>query len=327
MPFRHGGPAQPSRDGRFGIVGTVDLVAACRAFVNVSERGSFTVGAAAARMAQSVVSRRIAALERHLGERLLERSSRPATLTPFGRDMLPLARQLVQLADRLEQEAETARHRPLRLAVPTTCSTGALARLIAQAHGHGTLLDLRPAAPLERASLVRSQQVQAALLAVPPSEATWTVRLGLAVADGPDGEPADAPLYLDTLRPGRADRDPRPRRMWLQPEDDVPHIRDRMTRLRDAVGLRPAQLGLADTVTAATADVLSRGDVLLCPPAQARELGLRWRPLGELGSGLARGYSLALASGTGPEAARFREACAPGIAHCLGATEYSEEAA
>ncbi len=302
---------------------------ACRAFVNVSERGSFTVGAAAARMPQSVASRRIAALERHLGERLLERSSRPATLTAFGRDMLPLARQLVQLADRLEQEAEAARHRPLRLAVPEACSPAALARLIAQAHDHGMLLDPRPATPPERAALVTSRQVRAALLAVQPSEATWTVRLGLAVAGGTGagGEVDDRPLYLDTLRPGRADGDRRPRRVWLQPEDDVPHVRDRLARLRDAVGLRPAQLAVADTVTAATADVLSRGDVLLSPPAQARELGLRWRPLGELGTGLARGYSLATADDTDPEAARFRQACAHGIARCLGATEHVEEAA
>jgi hypothetical protein len=258
--------------------------------------------------------------------------------------MLPLARQLVQSADRLEQEAEAARHRPLRLAVPALCTPAALARLIAQAHGHGMLLDPRPAPPSERASLVRSQQVQAALLAVPASEATWTVRLGLGVAgdagsvtgvgDVPDIHPYlhpspdadDRPLYLDTLRPGRADRDRRPRRVWLQPEDDVPHIRDRLTRLRDAVGLRPAQLAVAGTVTAATADVLSRGDVLVCAPAQARELGLGWRPLGELGADLARGYALVTASGTGPEADRFRTACAQGVARCLGATERSGEA-
>ncbi|WP_049568649.1 LysR family transcriptional regulator [Streptomyces sp. SBT349] len=301
----------------------MDLVGACRAFVHVSERGSFTVGAAAARMAQSVASRRVAALERHLGERLLERSSRVATLTPFGRDMLPLATRLVRLADRLEHEAEAARHRPLRFAVPDTCSTGALARLIADAHGHGVLLDPRPAAPAERADLVRSRQVRAALLALPPTEATWTVPLGLAVAHDPGG---GGPIYLDTLRPGRADAERRPRRVWLQTEDDVPHIRDSLTRLRDAVGLRPAQLAVAPTVAAATADVLSRGDALLCAPEQARELRLHWRPLGDLDPGLARGFSLMAADEADAEVTRVRQACAPGIARCLGAKEYSEAA-
>jgi DNA-binding transcriptional LysR family regulator len=302
----------------------VDLVAACRAFVNVSERGSFTVGAAAARMAQSVASRRVSALERHLGERLLERSSRPATLTPFGRDMLPLARDLVTLADRLEHEAEAARHRPLRLAVPATCPTGALARLIAEAHGHGIRLDPRPGPPAERADLVRSQQVRAALLALPPAEAAWTVPLGLAVAGDPAGgrhrtTPGGAPIYLDTLRPGRADREQRSRRVLLQGEDDVPHVRDRLARLRDAVGLRPAQLAVVADLAAAAGDVLSRGDALLCSPAQARDLRLDWRPVGELGADLARGYDLVTADDADADAARVRERCADDIARCLGA--------
>ncbi|MFI7276926.1 LysR family transcriptional regulator [Streptomyces sp. NPDC049879] len=149
----------------------MDLVAACRAFVSVSERGSFTVGAAAARMAQSVASRRVAALERHLGGRLLDRSPRAATLTPFGRGVLPSARRLVELADRLEREARAAGRRPLRLAVPAGSSTGALARLIAEAHGHGVTLDPRPASPAERARLVASGEVHAALLAVPSADA------------------------------------------------------------------------------------------------------------------------------------------------------------
>ncbi|MGN9758911.1 LysR family transcriptional regulator [Streptomyces sp. SD31] len=301
----------------------MDLVAACRAFVSVSEHGSFTVGAAAARTAQSVVSRRIAALEQRLGERLLDRSSRTVTLTPFGRDMLPTARQLVRLADRLEHEAQAARHRPLRLAVPAGCPTAALARLIAEAHEQGVLLDPFPAGPAERADLVTSRQVRAALLAVAPTEATWTVPLGLAVAHDPGG----GPIYLDTLRPGRADRDRRPRRVWLQPEDDVPHVRDRLTRLRDAVGLRPAQLAVAPAVATAAADVLSHGDALLCSAAQARELHLHWRPVGELGPAFARGFCLAVADEADADAVLVRRTCAHGIARCLDATEPSEAAA
>jgi DNA-binding transcriptional LysR family regulator len=299
----------------------VDLVAACRAFVSVSEHGSFTVGAAAARTAQSVVSRRVAALEQRLGERLLKRSARAVTLTPFGRDMLPLAQQLVRLADRLDHEAEAARHRPLRLAVPAISPTGALAQLIAQAHGHGILLDPRPAGPAERADLVTTRQMRAALLAVPPGEAAWTVPLGLAVANDPGG----GAIYLDVLRPGRAERERRPRRVWLQPEDDVPHVRDRLARLRDAVGLRPAQLAVAHSVAAAAADVLSRGDALLCSPGQARELRLHWRPVGELGPGFARGYALAAADETDADATRTGQVCAHAIARCLGATDRTEE--
>jgi DNA-binding transcriptional LysR family regulator len=71
----------------------VDLIGCCRAFVSVTETGSFTAGAAAAHIPQPVASRRVAALERHLGERLFDRSAYRVRLTPFGRDMLLSAKR------------------------------------------------------------------------------------------------------------------------------------------------------------------------------------------------------------------------------------------
>ena len=73
----------------------------------------------------------------------------------------------------------------------------------------------------------------------------------------------------------------------------MPHIRDPLTRLRDAVGLRPAQLVAADDLTSAAAEVLCTRDLLLCSPAQAEELALNWRPIGEITLG--RGFALAAA--------------------------------
>ncbi|MEU6331770.1 LysR family transcriptional regulator [Streptomyces sp. NPDC047049] len=288
----------------------MDLVGACRAFVNVSKHGSFTVGAAAARMSQPVASRRVAALEEHFGERLFERTSRRAVLTPFGRDMLPVARQLVQAADVLLDEAEAARRKPWRLAVPDICSTVGLARLVAEARGRGVTLDLRIAPPPQRRELLHAQQVRAALLAVPPDEATWSVPLGLAGAE----DPGVQRVYLETLWMGRTATGPA-RRVWIQPEDDVPHIRDPLTRLRDAVGLRPAQIVAGADLTTAAAEVLSTRDVLLCSPAQAAEFALNWRPIGE--TTLSRGFALAAAAdgNTQPLAARLGDA----IARCLGA--------
>nr|WP_307808213.1 LysR family transcriptional regulator [Streptomyces oryzae] len=278
----------------------------------MSERGSFTVGAAAAHMSQSVASRRVAALERHLGEPLFERSARRARLTPFGRELLPAARRLVLAAEELEHEAATARRRPVRLAVPDTCPAPDLARLAAAARHHGITLELRTAAPAVRPHLVRSQQVRAALVAVPPDQARWCVSLGLAGLERPPGRR----LYLETLRPRRTDQGP-PRRVWLQPEDDVPHIRDRMTRLRDTVGLRPAQLSVATSLTEAAAEVFSSSDLLLCSPLQAREFALHWRPLGELA--LERTFGL-LAAEEG-DAERLGTRLGDALAHCLGAGE------
>ncbi|MDK1474615.1 LysR family transcriptional regulator [Streptomyces sp. 549] len=288
----------------------MDLVGACRAFVSVSERGSFTVGAAAAGMSQPVASRRVAALEERFGEPLFERTSRRAVLTPFGRDMLTAARRLVTAADVLQHEAETARQKPWRLAMPGICATADLARLVADARRHGVNLDLSVVtAPAERVHLLHSQQVRAALLAVPPDEATWSLPLGLAGTRVPDGRR----FFVETLRPRRGGTG-RPRRIWLQPEDDVPHIRDPLTRLRDAVGLRPAQLTVAADLTTAVAEVLCSSDVLLCSAGQAEELGLHWRPLGE--TTLTRGFALVAAANG--NAGLLRSRLGPALARCLG---------
>ncbi|GAB3271055.1 LysR family transcriptional regulator [Kineosporia babensis] len=289
----------------------MDVLAGCQAFVSVSEHGGFTQAAAAVKAPQSVVSRRVAALEKHLGETLFERTSRRVTLTQFGADLLPSAKRLVRLADDLLYDAERARRRPFRLAVPDTCGTANLARLEAQARSENVFLDLVPQPPTNRAELARSLAVRAALIAVPSDQSDWTVPLGLAGVAQPTG----ARIYLETLRPGRSRSGEPGRVVRVQPEDDVPHIRDRLTRVRDAVGMRPAQVAVAPTLTTALAEVLGSDDLLLCSSAQATELGLAWRPIGEVE--LARGYGVSAMAGTDAELLRTR--LHPLIARCLGA--------
>lgn len=289
----------------------VDLIGGCRAFISVSETGSFTAGAAAAHIPQPVASRRIAALERHLGGRLFDRTTRRPRLTSFGRAMLPSAQRLVHLADAMEHDAQRAKLRPLRLAVPQTCTTRDLAELDAEARVLDVFLEFRAAPPTERAELVRSQDVHAALVAVPADEAEWTVPLGLAGG----GRPEAGVIYLETLRAGRSGR--MSRRVWLQPEDDVPHLRDRVMRVRDVVGLPPAQVAVADSLIGAAGSVYSSADLVLCSPKQARELDLHWRPIGELAQ-LSRGFDIVAA--LGEDAERLRTRLQPGIARCLDAS-------
>lgn len=289
----------------------MDLVGASRAFVSVSERGSFTLGAAAAHMPQPVASRRVAALEKHLGGRLFDRSTRNAVLTQFGRDMLPSARRLVRLADAMEHDAEAAKLTPMLVAVPEICSSRDLALLDVEGRGHDIALDFRSAPPAGRAELLHAQQVSAAVTAVPPDDGTWSVPLGVASSAPPGANT----VYLETLRPGRTELSTRARRVWIQPEDDVPHVRDRLTRLADAVGLRPAQIAAATTLTAALADVLGAGDFLLCCAKQAAELELHWRPIGELR--IDRGFDVSAIARH--DAERIRARLNDGIARCLGA--------
>ncbi|QVQ50872.1 LysR family transcriptional regulator [Spiractinospora alimapuensis] len=291
----------------------MDLVGACTAFVHVSEQRSFTLGAAAARVPQPVASRRVAALERHLGARLFDRSTRRGELTPFGRAMLPTARRLVQLAEALEDAAEHALRTPLRVAVPETCSMLRLARLQLEAKDHGVVLEAHPAPPATRIELLQTQEIRAALVAAPADEATWHIPLGLASATDPGVDS----LFLQTLRPGRGGASGPPRHVWLQPEDDVPHVRDRVYRVRDMVGLRSGQVRVAHSVPAATAAVLGSGDYLLAPPDQARELGLYWTPLGELD--LARGLAVATTGGEDPDLLRSKVWTS--VARCVGAVE------
>ncbi len=287
----------------------MDLVGGCRAFVSVSEAGSFTAGAAVARIPQPVASRRIAALERHFGERLFDRSTRRARLTPFGRDVLPSAKRLVQLADTLEHDARRARLRPMRVAVPDTCGVRELAELAAEARALEVHLEFRVAPPGERAELVRTQEVRAALVAVPADEGAWSVPLGLAGVVAPKARV----VHLETLRAGRSGG-PR-RHVWIQPEDDVPHVRDPLLRARDAVGLPLAQVEVAGSLTAAAAAVFGSADLLLCSRAQAAELGLHWRPVGEVAP--VRGFAVAAA--LGEDASRLRDGLATAVGRCLGA--------
>jgi len=291
----------------------MDVLSGCRTFVDVSAHGTFTVGAAAGGIPQSVASRRIAALEAHFGGRLFDRTSRQVRLTPFGRALLPSARRLVELADAMAEQARNARHDPFRLVLPEICAAPVLAQLVLEARRHGVHLELENAGPARRSELSHTPEVRAAVVAVPPAEAPWQVPLGLAG----QGAPQTAVVHLDTFRPGRTDRGPR-RRIWIQPEDDVPHVRDRLTRLRDAVGLHPDQLAVARSLVTAAAQVLGSADVLLCSAVQAEELGLHWRPLGELT--VLRGYDVA--GRAREDAERLRVELHRPIGRCLGVPEH-----
>src|SRR5205807_4597774 len=174
--------------------------------------------------------------------------------------------------------------------------TRALAHLHATARESGTVLDYRPATPARRAELLNSREVRAALTAVPPGDATWCVPLGLATTK-PTGS---RPFHIETLRPTRTAE--RYRRIWLQPEDDVPHIRERLAQLGHRAALLPAQLVVATSLPAAVSEVMRSADLLLCSAAQATELELHWRPLA---TELARGFTVSAT--IGDDARRIRD--------------------
>lgn len=90
-------------------------------FARVAEEGSFSRAGERLGLPKSTVSRRIAGLEAHLGERLMLRTTRKLTLTDFGHSVLEHARQVVA---EVEAAAQLAQHRQvepsgrLRISMP-----------------------------------------------------------------------------------------------------------------------------------------------------------------------------------------------------------------
>lgn len=74
-------------------------------FLHVAQQGSLARAAAATDLAESLISRHVAALESAWGDRLFERTGRGMALSEFGRRMLPEVRSALDQVARLEAVA------------------------------------------------------------------------------------------------------------------------------------------------------------------------------------------------------------------------------
>jgi DNA-binding transcriptional LysR family regulator len=82
------------------------------AFVGIAEQGSLTRAAAVLGVAQSVLSRRVSALERELGGRLFHRTGRGVVPTELGTSLMTRARNVVAEAAALADDARGVRQSP-----------------------------------------------------------------------------------------------------------------------------------------------------------------------------------------------------------------------
>jgi DNA-binding transcriptional LysR family regulator len=104
-------------------------------FAKVVDEGSFSRAAERLGLPKSTVSRRVAALEAQLGERLLLRTTRKLTVTDFGHSVLEHARHV---ADEVEAAASLAQNRQvqpsgrLRVSMPGDMANLVLAPLLAE---------------------------------------------------------------------------------------------------------------------------------------------------------------------------------------------------
>jgi DNA-binding transcriptional LysR family regulator len=103
-------------------------------FARVVDEGSFSRAAERLALPKSTLSRRIAALEAHLGERLLLRTTRRLTVTDFGRAVLAHAQHVaedVEAADSLAQHRQSEPSGRLRITMPNDFANLVMAPFLA----------------------------------------------------------------------------------------------------------------------------------------------------------------------------------------------------
>jgi DNA-binding transcriptional LysR family regulator len=99
----------------------MDRLDSMRIFLRVAELGSFTAVAQQLNVARSVVTRQVAALEAHLGTKLIARSTRRLSLTTAGAGYLEKCREILGLVEIAEAEIDAARQAPhglIRITLP-----------------------------------------------------------------------------------------------------------------------------------------------------------------------------------------------------------------
>lgn len=143
-----------------------------RYVVAVAETGNFTRAAEQCLVVQSALSHQIARLERELGARLFDRTSRRVRLTPAGEAFLPAARQSLDAAERARAEVAAAsgeiRGQVAIGAIPTVTAVdlpGLLERFHAR-HPH-VRISLRSGASEKLVERVRLGTLDVAFLGIP----------------------------------------------------------------------------------------------------------------------------------------------------------------
>ncbi|MBX6384703.1 MAG: LysR family transcriptional regulator [Microbispora sp.] len=249
-------------------------------FAVVARHLSFSRAAADLGVSQPAASQAVGRLERALGVRLFERTSREVRLSPAGKALLPYAEALLESAAAFSAEAKrlaAPAGTAVRLAYPPVA--GGLAARIARRMARRdppAEVELRPAGRAAAVAALAEGEVTAAILAAPfPRELTTAVRFHVPVAHL--AVPAEDPLAeLPRLRPERLARHrvlmPRerpPGGMWARLAALVgPHLQhvvaDEIDDFAAALDLVAAGIGLLPTPLPVVTSV-RRDDVAFVP--------------------------------------------------------------
>ena len=181
-----------------------------RYVVAVAETSNFTRAAERCRVVQSALSHQIAALEREVGARLFERTSRRVRLTPAGEAFLPAARECLEAADRARAEVAASggeiRGRLAVGAIPTVAAVNLPVVLRDYRRRHPRVyITLTSAGSADLIERVRQGGVDVAFLGLPPRAEPRGVqsrRLGtgeLVAVVAPDHHLAENEMDLQSL--------------------------------------------------------------------------------------------------------------------------------
>jgi DNA-binding transcriptional LysR family regulator len=266
-------------------------------FALVARHLNFSRAAAELDLSQPAMSQAIGRLERALGVRLFERTSREVQLTPTGKALLPYADDLLAAAHALTGEAARLALPPrpvIRLAYPPVVGTFAARVARRLAHRRPAIdVELWPAGWRAATEALARGEVLAAILSPPfPPEVTTTGRFHVAVEHL--AVPASDPL---ASRPGiRLDqldqhgvllpRHRPPGGMWARLAARLagPHqqrvVTDEIDDFAAALDLVAAGAGVLP-VPRPLAETIRRGDVRFVP-FNGSDLrltyGLAWSP-------------------------------------------------
>ncbi|QIB41831.1 LysR family transcriptional regulator [Streptomyces aureoverticillatus] len=144
-----------------------------RYVVAVAETASFTRAAERCHVVQSALSHQVARLEKELGARLFERTSRRVRLTAAGEAFLPAARQALEAAERARAEVAAAsgeiRGRLTVGSIPTVTAVD-LPAVLRDYRGRypQVRISLRAGSSERLVDMVRDGTLDAAFLGVPP---------------------------------------------------------------------------------------------------------------------------------------------------------------
>ncbi len=139
----------------------------------VAETANFTRAAERCHVVQSALSHQVARLEKELGARLFERTSRRVWLTPAGEAFLPAARQALEAAERARAEVAATtgaiRGRLTIGSIPTVAAVD-LPAVLQDYHVRypQVRISLRTGSSERFIDQVRAGELDAAFLGVPP---------------------------------------------------------------------------------------------------------------------------------------------------------------